>query len=95
VEHLYLPQLLRLFLDFGLGTEMLGLEISTKLDKLARRIKDLRNRVHHPVRTILPDAKGVIGLWEELDLVEEIIFRLRPRSYPGYAPPPSLAKAGG
>lgn len=82
LEHAYLWQLILAFLRFGLGDRLLGADTAASLDTLAKRIRLLRNRVDHPVKTILPDANGIAALWEELDLIAEIIFKLRPLSYP-------------
>jgi hypothetical protein len=92
-EHVYLLQLIRAFLRFGLGDRLLGVDTAARLEELKVRVRDLRNRACHPVKTILTNADGIEALGEELDLVEEIIFKLRPLSYPESAPPACAAKA--
>jgi hypothetical protein len=93
LEYAFPLPLITAFLRFGLADRFLGTATATRLQTLKKRVNDLRNRACHPVKAILTSVNGVAALGEELDLIEEIIFRLRPLSYPEYAPPACAAKA--
>jgi hypothetical protein len=86
-QYLYIGQLLQLFLGFDLAGPLLGAETANRLHEFEKRIKDLRNRVDHPVKSLLHSREDLRGLWDEIDLIEEIIFKLRPVSHAEFVPP--------
>lgn len=75
VEYLYLTDLSGAVTHFGLHTP-LGYSKTKFKDKL-NSINDLRNAVSHPARSLVDSEEKVSTLWTRLDLIEEVIFKLK------------------
>jgi len=74
VEYLTLPTLInvgtsqRLYEVFGFSR--------TRFEKLGR-LRNLRNAVAHPVRSLITDPSSCVKLWEKLRMIEEVLARPR------------------
>jgi hypothetical protein len=73
VEYLHFSDLIQLIDPKRLAELGISAERQTDLKKL----KDWRNRAAHPVQSLIRKPEEVKGLWDTLDLVEEVIFQLR------------------
>ncbi len=73
VEYIYLSDLLRIMED-GFWKE---LEISEESWNELQGIKEWRNRVAHPVQSLIRMPEAIGRLWITLDRVEEALFQLR------------------
>jgi hypothetical protein len=73
VEYLHFSDLIQLIDARRLAQLGISAERQTDLKKL----KDWRNKAAHPVQSLIRKPEEVEGLWNTLDLVEEVIFQLR------------------
>lgn len=73
-EYMNFSDIVELALEAGL-IQALDMSTATALD--VREIRKLRNKVAHPVKSVVGDATSVRGLWDWVSLVEEMIFGLR------------------
>ncbi len=73
VEYLYFSDLL-LLID---AKQLAQLGISPTRQTALKELTEWRNRVAHPTKSLIrrPDEVGV--LWQNLDLIEEVLFQLR------------------
>jgi hypothetical protein len=76
VEYLYLADLLTISAQRGLFAE-LGFASRSTFEKQINPLNDLRNGVAHPNRSLITSADSVKKLWRDIDLIEELLFRLR------------------
>ena len=76
VEYLYLKDLYGALAHFELH-KPLGYSSKNKFKDKLNSINDLRNAVSHPARSLVISEKQVGKLWERLDLIEELIFKLK------------------
>lgn len=75
VEYLYLWQITGAMAHFGLH-KPLGYS-KTKFKDALGSINILRDTVAHPTRSTITAETPVAKLWERLDLIEEVLFKLR------------------
>lgn len=73
VEYVYLSDLLQVMND-GYWKE---LKISEEAWNELQSIKEWRNRVAHPIQSLIRDPMAVERLWKTLDRIEEVLFQLR------------------
>jgi hypothetical protein len=74
VEYLTLSTLINVCITQGLH-KVLGYS-RTHFEKLGR-LRNLRNAVAHPARSLVTNPSSCVKLWEKLQLIEEILARLR------------------
>ena len=74
VEYLTLPTLINVGTALGLHEVF---EYSrTRFEKLGR-LRNLRNAVAHPARSLVTDPSSCVKLWEKLQMIEEVLARPR------------------
>lgn len=72
VEYLTLPTMINIGLTLGLHKRV-GYS-RTCFEKLGR-LRNLRNAVAHPVRSLITKPSSCVKLWEKLQLIEEFLTR--------------------
>jgi hypothetical protein len=78
VEYLYLAELFNICVQHKLFRQI-GLASRNKFEDATGTLNELRKRVAHPRRSIVTKADSVVHLWERIQLIEDILFRLRQR----------------
>ncbi|MFG0252361.1 MAG: hypothetical protein ACF8NJ_05745 [Phycisphaerales bacterium JB038] len=73
-EYLLFSDLIELASEAGLIQD-LDMSTATHLD--LRKVKELRTKIAHPIKSVVGNATSVRGLWDWVSLVEEMIFGLR------------------
>jgi hypothetical protein len=74
VEYLGFGDLIELASRHGL-LDILDSTTDTDLD--LRELRHLRNKIAHPIKSVVGKSTSVRGLWQWIQLVEELIFGLR------------------
>jgi hypothetical protein len=73
VEYLYFSDLIRLITP----KQWASLNLSPARQAILKELKEWRNRVAHPTKSLIRKPEDVESLWHSLDSVEEILFQLR------------------
>jgi len=73
VEYLYFSDLIQLIAS----QQWHQLGISHTRQAVLKELKDWRNRVAHPTKSLIRNPDEVAVLWDALDLIEEILFQIR------------------
>lgn len=75
VEYLYLPNLIKVIRKRGLY-DALGYDSGGSFEKPFNRLVKLRNKVAHPVRSLVDDPDAAAKLWRDVALIERALSRL-------------------
>ncbi len=76
VEYLYLPNLIKVIRKRGLYSA-LGYDSGGAFEKPFNRLVKLRNKVAHPVRSLVDAPDAAKKLWRDVRVIEQALSRLR------------------
>lgn len=75
VEYLYLPNLIKVIRKRGFY-DALGYDSGGSFEKPFNRLVKLRNKVAHPVRSLVDAPDAAEKLWRDVSLIEQALSRL-------------------
>lgn len=75
IEYAYFPSLFDLLNDLHLFGE-LGFASGHDTSEI-NALRTVRNKVAHPVSSVITSTDAVEALWAQIDLIEDLLFRLR------------------
>jgi hypothetical protein len=75
IEYLYFSQLIKLIKEFKLY-DKLGYKNLSKFEYQTSRVKDIRNTIAHPVRSLVCDKMSLEDLWIGMRKMEELLLKL-------------------
>lgn len=76
MEYLYLSDLINILAKNNLY-KVLGYPSRKKFESSLGPINSLRNEVAHPTRTLIASVESIEKLWNKIEGIERILFRLR------------------
>ena len=76
VEYLYFSQLILLFKKFKLY-EKLGYKNRSEFENNMSKLKDIRNIVAHPIRSLVTDRESLTSLWKGIEKINELNAKLK------------------